>query len=96
MHDENVHETRLSNFMVSVYGYIKMLQSMLENLEVILNKTSASNHASDVKGQVRTVKERCRTLQAMIPFKILLVLTTIELIVFYIIWINFFSVHSGN
>ncbi len=68
------------------------LRDMLPNL--MLNTTTACEHARDMEWKIRVIKERGRGMISTLPYEMIPKLMIIELMYFCVMWMNSFPVKS--
>ena len=56
--------------------------------KVAINTSAASEHVAKVERRIRVIKERCRACMALLPFKRISNVVTINLVHFCIFWLN--------
>ena len=56
--------------------------------EVNINTSAASEHVAKVERCIRVIKERCRACMSTMPFKKIPNIMTINLLHFYVSWLN--------
>jgi hypothetical protein len=89
-----IHAT--AGFMVQT----AMMDMKFEKLEtllphVALNTTAAHEHVGEIERKIRVIKERARGTFNTLPYKKLPKMMVIELLHFYVMWMNSFPVKSG-
>ena len=67
-----------------------------ELLKVIIDKSPASEHVAEVKHRIRVIKEWCRANLIAMPFKSIPNIMTINLVHFYVFWLNATPVKSST
>jgi hypothetical protein len=55
---------------------------------VDMNTPAAAEHVAEIERQVRTIKERCRTIMCTLPYNALPNQILIQLLHFGVMWIN--------
>ena len=59
------------------------------------NTTAEKDHVADIEGQIRVMKEQARAIWSLLTFKKVPGRIKMELIVFVVLWLNFFLPESG-
>jgi hypothetical protein len=62
---------------------------------VVVNTSAAREHVAEIERSVRTIKERCRCVINVLPFKFLHKLIVTNVGYFAVLWLNAFPVKSG-
>jgi hypothetical protein len=62
---------------------------------IILNTMAAREHVGEIERKIRGIKERARGTISVLPYKILPKLMIIELMHFFMMWLNSFPIKSG-
>ena len=63
--------------------------------DVVVNTSAASEHVAEVERQIRVVKERCQACLAVMPFKKIPNIMTMNLVHFCVFWLNATPVKTG-
>jgi len=71
------------------------IRGELATLGVALNETGRDEHVGDIERYIRTVKERCRSVYCMLPFKQIPGRMLIELVKYSVFWLNSFPHERG-
>ena len=63
--------------------------------KTVVNTSAAREHVAEIERQIRTTKERCRSIVSTIPFAILPKFIVINIVYFVVLWLNAFPVRNG-
>ena len=73
---------------VEVDGQFAPLRGMLAELGITLNVCSREEHVPVIERQIRTVKERCRSICNTLPYKKLPKLVVVQMVSASNFWLN--------